>query len=150
MTGWEDLENRIGELEDIEAIKKLKAKYFRSIDRKLWDELAECFTEDGIAKYGAGRELVGVTAIVEWVSTVEGGDHVVTTHQGNNPEIELTGDTTARGTWALYYYRGDNKEKAARRAGGYYEEDYVKQDGTWKMKRLTCVIVYSEQSRMGD
>ena len=148
MTSSEDLEKRTGALEDIEAVKKLKARYFRSIDRKLWGELAECFTEDGVAKYGARPELAGAKAIVEWVSTVEGGDHVVTTHQGHNPEIELTSDTTARGKWSLYYYRGDNETKTARRSGGYYEEDYVKQDGTWKMKRLTFVVLYSEQSRM--
>lgn len=150
MTSSEDLEKRIGVLEDIEAIKKLKAKYFRSIDRKLWDELAECFTEDGIAKYGAGPELVGVGAIIERISAGEGGDYVVTTHQGHNPEIGLTGDTTAKGKWALYYYRGDKKANTARRAGGYYEEDYVKQGGAWKMKRLTCIITYSEESKMED
>ena len=31
---------------DVEAIRQLKARYFRSMDMKDWDVLAACFTED--------------------------------------------------------------------------------------------------------
>ena len=33
-------------LEDIEAIKKLKARYWNSVDGKRWEQLSECLTED--------------------------------------------------------------------------------------------------------
>ena len=47
MTELRDLEARIRALEDIEAIKRLKHKYFRCIDKGLWDEIGNCFAEDG-------------------------------------------------------------------------------------------------------
>lgn len=31
---------------DLEAIKVLKARYFRAMDTKQWDELRSCFTQD--------------------------------------------------------------------------------------------------------
>ncbi|MBN2099971.1 MAG: nuclear transport factor 2 family protein, partial [Dehalococcoidia bacterium] len=47
-----DIEARVRRLEDIEAIKKLKARYWRCVDRKLWAEMAEVFTEEATADYG--------------------------------------------------------------------------------------------------
>ena len=40
--------------EEIEAIKQLKYKYVRCVDCKMWDDLAECFTEDAVTNYAAG------------------------------------------------------------------------------------------------
>ena len=51
------LEKRIQALEDIEAIKRLKYKYWRCLDTKSWDEMEECFVDDATAsdlKRGAG------------------------------------------------------------------------------------------------
>ena len=41
-----ELERRIQALEDVEAIKRLKHRYWRCLDLKLWDELAGCFAPD--------------------------------------------------------------------------------------------------------
>jgi hypothetical protein len=46
-----ELEARMKRFEDIEAIKRLKYKYFRILDSNLWDELAECFTEQATTAY---------------------------------------------------------------------------------------------------
>jgi hypothetical protein len=36
----------MAQLEEIEAIKQLKYRYFRCLDSKRWAELAECFAPD--------------------------------------------------------------------------------------------------------
>ena len=54
-----DLETQIRVLGDIEAIKKLKAKYWRCIDKKLWDELEDCFVEDAVADYRKNLNFQG-------------------------------------------------------------------------------------------
>jgi 3-phenylpropionate/cinnamic acid dioxygenase small subunit len=36
----------MGALEEIEAIKRLKARYFRLMDTKQWDQWGDVFTED--------------------------------------------------------------------------------------------------------
>ena len=100
MADLSDLEKRIRIMEDIEAIKKLKAKYFRCVDKKLWDEMEEVWVEDAVADYGMGIELLqGIKAIMEFLKKNLGGDSMISVHQGHNPEIEITSDTTARGVW---------------------------------------------------
>ena len=68
MTDLSELEKRIRVIEDIEAIKKLKAKYFRCVDKKLWEEMETVLTEDAVADYGMGIELLqGRKAIIEFL-----------------------------------------------------------------------------------
>lgn len=55
MTALEELRERVRILEDIEAIRHLRNKYFRCLDGKLWDEIAECFTEDVKTSYFNGE-----------------------------------------------------------------------------------------------
>ena len=40
------------DLSAIEEIKRLKYRYFRTLDLKLWDEFGDCLTEDVTARYG--------------------------------------------------------------------------------------------------
>ena len=91
------------QLVDIEAIKQLKARYFRLMDQKRWDEWAMVFAHDAhlVVPEGGGRRTgrVGVVASVSGV--LEG---VRTVHHGHMPEIEITGPDTARGTWAMFDY----------------------------------------------
>ena len=63
-----DLERRIRALEDVEAIKRLKYRYWRHLDLKQWDELADCFAADATVSYGDGRyRFAGVDAIMRFL-----------------------------------------------------------------------------------
>ncbi|MCP4595990.1 nuclear transport factor 2 family protein [Neptuniibacter sp.] len=122
-------------LKDIEEIKKLKAKYFRLMDRKLWKEWGELFTEDVVAVYHGPHPEIryeGRLDMVRQVSTAIGD--AVTVHHGHMPDIELTSSTTATGTWAMFDYV--RKRESCLKGYGYYEEDYFKENGKWKIKRL--------------
>jgi bile-acid 7alpha-dehydratase len=55
MTELEELKARVRRLEDIEAIRRLRNKYFRCLDGRLWDEMAECFADDVSASYFNGE-----------------------------------------------------------------------------------------------
>ena len=51
-------------LEETEAIKRLKYRYMRSIDQKLWDEMRSCFTPDATTSYSGGKyAFEGIDAI---------------------------------------------------------------------------------------
>jgi hypothetical protein len=87
---------------ELEAIRRLKYAYFRTLDLKQFDELGMLLTEDATAAYEDGKtRLDGREAIVAWLSSVLGDPGVVTEHHGHHPEIELTSDSTAAGTWYL-------------------------------------------------
>jgi hypothetical protein len=144
MVELEVLEARIRALENIEAIKKLKAKYWRCLDRKLWDEMNDCFAEDAVAQYRPDTKLEGRKAIVEFLRQELWQNTVFSTHRGHNPEIEMTGDETAKGTWALWdYIVRPNTE-----FGGwsYYEDEYVKEKDGWRIKSLMLIRIFTESS----
>ena len=43
------------QLQEIEAIKQLKARYQRCVDTKDWDGLADTFTADARSVYSGGK-----------------------------------------------------------------------------------------------
>src|SRR5207253_11120850 len=63
-----DLGARIQRLEDIAAIERLKYRYWRCLDLKLWDGLAGRFTDQATADYGEGRyRIAGAEAILRFL-----------------------------------------------------------------------------------
>jgi len=99
-----DLASRVAALEDLEAIKQLKYRYWRYLDLKKWDELALLFAADATVRYSSGTyEFAGRDAIMRFLRESLGRERgSVTIHHGHHPEIVLTGPDSATGTWALY------------------------------------------------
>jgi len=145
-----DLEARIRTLEDIEEIKRLKCRYWRCLDRKLWAEMEECFARRATADYGPSFRFRGRKSIVAFLRQFLGRDSVTTFHMGHNAEIEMTGEGRARGRWVLNdFFIVEPGTK--RRGWGFYDDEYVKEDGQWKKKstRLTTQFEEWEPPRGG-
>jgi len=123
------------DLAEIEAIKQLKYRYFRFLDTKSWDEIAECFAEDATCSYDEGRyRFEGRERIVAFLRNALGRPGVVTMHHGHHPEIALTGETTATGTWYLEDLVLDASGNTALRGAAFYRDEYLKVDGRWKLR----------------
>jgi uncharacterized protein (TIGR02246 family) len=123
----------------LEEIKRLKARYFRALDRKEWDAFAQVFTREAVMEVPeAGMVQRGRDAIVASVSAALVGARTV--HHGHMPEIELTGPDTARGTWAMSDYvewpPSESGERRGLQGYGHYLEEYVREDGQWRIARL--------------
>jgi uncharacterized protein (TIGR02246 family) len=88
--------------EDVEAIKRLKARYFRHLDTKQWDRWADVFTEDCELVNPQSRDvpLRGREEIVRVIS--HNLENAISVHHGHMPEIELLSATEARGVWAMF------------------------------------------------
>ena len=137
--------DRIEALLEREDIKRLKYRYMRCIDLKLWDELATCFTPDATSSYGGGRySQQGRDAILEFLRGAMSGDTFHSAHHVHHPEIELTGPTTARGVWALQDHVVDTQHGIIIRGAAFYTDDYVKVDGQWKIKHTGYERIYEE------
>jgi uncharacterized protein (TIGR02246 family) len=124
---------------DIEEIKQLKARYFRTLDHKDWDGFGQVFARDAVLEVPeAGIVEHGRDAIVATVSAPLVGTRTV--HHGHMPEIEITGADTARGTWAMFDYVEWPASESGDRVGivgfGHYLEEYVREDGEWRIARL--------------
>jgi uncharacterized protein (TIGR02246 family) len=123
---------------DIEAIKGLKARYFRTLDHKDWDAFGRVFARDAVLEVPeAGMVEHGREAIVAAVSGALIGTQTV--HHGHMPEIEITGPDTARGTWAMFDYvewpRLESGERIGLTGYGHYLEEYIREDGEWRIAR---------------
>lgn len=145
------IEERLRALEDGEAIKRLKYKYVRCLDSKDWKGMAECFTRDATTDYADGKyQYRGVDAIIEFLRENLGSHGRVTVHQLHQPEIDITSDTTARGTWGMSDYVIDKASNVFLRGAAFYHDEYVKEQGVWKIKSTGYRRIFEEMgSREG-
>lgn len=132
------------ESKELEMIKRLKYKYLRCVDLKKWGELKECFVEDARSRFASGaHSYEGREAIINFLK--EGLPATrLSMHQGHQPEIDITSDTTATGTWALEDYLIDTEGNWSLRGAAYYHDEYVKIDGEWKIKSTGYDRIFEE------
>ena len=120
-------------MDDVEAIKQLKARYFRSMDTKDWEGMREVFADDVVmdTTSSGGGVVSGADAFVALLREIL--KDVITVHHGHMPEIEITSPTTARGIWAMQDLLRwpDGREL---RGYGHYHETYERIDGAWRIK----------------
>ncbi len=123
-------------MDDLEAIRQLKARYFRAMDTKDWVALRAVFTDDVlIDTTDSGGEVVsGADEFLAFLQEAIG--EVVTVHHGYTPEIELTSETTATGVWAMedMLWWPDGSEL---HGYGHYHEEYQKVAGGWRIRSST-------------
>src|SRR5438270_9094138 len=105
--------NEIDRMNAIEELKQLKAKYFRGVDTGNGDLVKGILAADCVLDYmGCCTDpathndfLPAMNVILRgrdaWVSEGLSKFGIVSVHQGHNCEIELTGDTTAKGIWSM-------------------------------------------------
>jgi ketosteroid isomerase-like protein len=119
---------------DVESIKCLKARYFRTMDAKDWSGLADCFTDDLVADFreGPGMLAEGRDNYISQISEIL--KDAVTVHHGHMPEISLLDGENATGTWAM-----DDLVQLPGliiQGWGHYHESYRKENGQWKISRI--------------
>jgi hypothetical protein len=130
---------------ELEAIRQLKYAYFRTLDLKQFDELGRLLTEDATAGYEDGKTVLeGRGAIVSWLASVLSDPGMVTEHHGHHPEITITSDTEAEGTW----YLQDRViiPAADLEIGGtaFYEDRYRLTPGGWRIAHTGYTRVFEE------
>ena len=128
-------------MDDVEAIKQLKARYFRLMDTKDWAGFRAVFTPDvrvDVSGDGAGV-YEGLDAFMTMLEPTL--REVVTVHHGHTPEIEITSPTTATGIWAMEdHLRFPPGGPVGELHGyGHYHETYVKLGGDWRIKSTKLV-----------
>jgi hypothetical protein len=130
-------------MDDLEAIKKLKARYFRLMDTKDWDAMRLLFVDDVTVDTTASGGGVHTSAdeLIAFLREVLGD--AVTVHHGHMPEIEITSPTTATGIWALadVVLFGNGTRLTGH---GHYHESYVKTGDEWLIATSTLTRLHMD------
>jgi hypothetical protein len=123
------------QLSDLEEIKVLKHRYFRSIDTANWPLLAGMFTDDVHVEYIGGTyhvSLKGAAAMMEFLAnSFHSG--TLAMHHGHMPEIAFTGPDSAEGTWYLEDIFINLEELTHTFGTAIYRDRYLREDGHWKI-----------------
>ncbi len=119
-------------MDDIEAIRQLKARYFRCMDTKQWAEMRTVFADDVVmdTESSGGGIITGADEFMTFLAATLDG--VITVHHGHMPEIQITSPTTATGIWALQdtlVWPDGNRLVGY----GHYHENYVKAGDEWRI-----------------
>jgi bile-acid 7alpha-dehydratase len=156
MSGVKELEKRVLSLEkecrrlsDIESIRQMRHRYWHAIRDGNLEDLLKLFSANAWVDFGLGQPAEGKEAVVRlYRATVgtwkPGGQYP----RGFIPEIEITGDNTAKGVWMVEAQVLDREKKLVTNVGCLYDEEYVKENGEWKISRLKNSYTYNQYTPM--
>ena len=145
-----ELAERIERLYDIKQIEKLQRMYGYYLDCHVWQEIVDQFSDNTesvevsdhgvfLGKEGVRRLFLGMFGRAGGQNRprfIPGGPGVVMQHQG---VVDVDpGGKTAKGRWQAIELSGRPVTGTPRPMWGLgvYENEYVKEDGKWKFKKL--------------
>lgn len=137
----------------LEEIRRLKYRYARTLDLKLWDQFADVFTNDATAEYGthAVGEPLRFNGREEIVSFMRNalGDGIITVHFCAQPEIDIDGDE-ASGTWCFEDTVIAPEQRMMIKGSAYYEDRYRREDGVWRISHIGYVRTWEASLSFDD
>ena len=163
----EALAARVGRLEDVNAIRKLHYAYGYYIDMCLYDEVVQLFAADGEVIFLSGiyRGHEGVARLYKtWFGNFFTGgrpgpvDGFLLDHFQMQDIVTVAEDRrTAKGRFRALLAGGSHVSRPDKPEGlplqfweaGLYENDYVRDDGVWKIRRLDYRVQWQADYEAG-
>jgi hypothetical protein len=137
------VQTRAARVDDVDAIENLQGSYGYYTDKMLWDEVIDLFAADGTLEIGPSGVYVGKDSIRRYLYSLSGGkqgplEGVLFEHFQLQPIVSVASDgRSAKARWRLFLMTGLAGSGSGGSWGeGTYENDYVKQDGLWKISKL--------------
>jgi hypothetical protein len=134
---------RVQSAEDYVALINLEDAYGYYVDKCQWDQAADLFAKDGTLEIGLRGVYVGQDRVRQYLHrlpTLKYG--LVFNHMQLQPVITVAPDgKTAKARWRAVIQAGVLHE-SAQWGEGTYENEYVKEDGVWKFKKLHAYFTY--------
>jgi hypothetical protein len=149
------LENKVRSLEDIEAIKKLQRAYGFYLEHWMAEDLIDLFAEgpDTELLVAAGH-YKGKESIRDFFHHGQKGVEMKYSKNGEflHQVIQLSGivdidldGQTAKGRWYGFGANAFPQTEGGVNPGwmnGVYENEYIKQDGKWKIKKIHWCMTF--------
>ncbi len=132
-------------MDHMEAIRQLKARYFRTMDTKDWEGMRRVLADDVVIDTtdAGGGVVRGADGFLQFLREAIGD--AVTVHHGHMPEIEVRSEASATGTWALHdlivWPDGRRME-----GFGHYYETYARVGEEWRIASSVLTRLHTEFS----
>jgi uncharacterized protein (TIGR02246 family) len=132
------LQQRVQQLEDEKAIREVVIRYGESLDARDYATYASLFASDGVWTGGFGS-FTGPAAIQEMLEKNLGKPEAGFVNKANfhlvtTVVVEVDGDAArARSRYMFFTASADNRPAVA--LAGRYVDDFVRENGQWKIKR---------------
>lgn len=135
------IEARLLRLEDVEAIRRLKADYGAACDDDHnGDRVAALFVSDGTWHSSNSHLCTGHDAIRDYMFGIRASGRIRhSTHMFTNPVIDVEGDDAA-GSWSFLMMFTNQMNGDLHRIVGFYDERYARRDGRWLFRSLQANI----------
>jgi len=162
-----ELQRRVGNLEDVHAIRTLHHKYGYYIDKCLYDEAVDLFADDarvyflnGIFKGKAGARRL----YCDWFRNLFTQGHngpipaFLLDHLQMQDIVDVAPDgLSAKGRFRALMQAGQHESKREKIGNfpmqcweaGIYENEYVKERGVWKIKLLDYNMLWQADYEKG-
>ena len=143
------------DLAALEEIRRVKYRYLRCVDLKLWDEIAEVFTagRHGGLRHPGPRRADPVAAAARRSSRScarASGPGIITVHFASQPEIDVDG-ATAPGTWSFEDTVIATEYRVLIKGAAFYEDRYARgEDGRWRISHTGYVRTYEVMMSLDD
>jgi hypothetical protein len=137
------LADRAARVDDVNEIENLQASYGYYVDKMLWEHVVDLFAENGTMEIGPSGVYVGKDSIRRYLYSLSGGREgpiqgEAYEHLQLQPIVTVAPDgETARGRFRALLMTGTHGAGSGGNWGeGPYENEYVKESGVWKIRKL--------------
>lgn len=139
----EAIEARTTRVEDINEIENLQRSFGYYVDKMLWEHVVDLFAENATLEIGDSGVYAGRESIRRYLYSLSGGEQgplegELYNHLQLQPVVSIADDgRTARGRWRALLMTGTYGAGSGGNWGeGVYENEYVREDGVWKIAAL--------------
>ncbi len=140
----------MGLVRDDHEIHVLQRTYGYLVDKNLWTQIADLFTDDGTLEIGGRGVFVGKARVLQYLKFLGQPQRgKLYDHTQMEPVVTVAPDgNTARGRWRALIFGADTDKKMDFLGDAIYENEYRKENGVWKIAKLHAVFVlYTDFSR---
>jgi ketosteroid isomerase-like protein len=128
---------QVDRLDDQHQIEVLQRTYGYYVDKNLWKQIADLYTEDGTLEIGGRGVFVGRGRVLEYLQWLGKPQHgKLYDHTQIQPIVDVSPDgLVAKGRWRALVFGGALNATSVI-GDCIYENEYRKEDGVWKISKL--------------
>jgi hypothetical protein len=140
-TAIDAAERQVAQLRDFDELENIAGVYGHYVDKSMHDDVADLFADDGIVEILGRGVFYGQDRVREYMHNLTPGvvgprDGALFNHMHLQPVIHVSADGRSGRVRARLLVMFGIENVNAQWGSGIYENEFVKEDGIWKLDYL--------------